>query len=158
MTKALGIKTLDDWYKVSIKDISKVGGVTLINEYGSTFEMLIRMYPGSENSPKHSLNIRAHLVAMEIPATSKRLLQFTRKSDKQTNKTKLKIQRKFMEWMCKERKMQSYADWYQESANSVVKLGGERIMKFYNFSLPDALMSLFPGLFCLCSWGNHLRV
>lgn len=50
-----------------------------------------------------------------------------------------------MDWMYKERKMKSMDDWYLESANSVIKLGGERIMKYFHYSLPDALMSIYPG-------------
>jgi hypothetical protein len=44
--KELGFKTLDDWYKVSHKDIQEKGGEGLLNKYGrSTFNLLSSIYP-----------------------------------------------------------------------------------------------------------------
>ncbi len=45
-SKKLGIKTHEDWQKVTIEDIKNVGGATLIRKYrGSMSNMLSAVYP-----------------------------------------------------------------------------------------------------------------
>lgn len=43
--KTLGLKKMEDWYKVTKKEIEKLGGNTLLHRYGSPFKLIGSMYP-----------------------------------------------------------------------------------------------------------------
>ena len=121
--KELSIKEMQDWYRITIKDIRDLGGAGLLySEYrNSPFLMLSTIYNEYEWLP----------------------WKFTIPPSGYWENTENQL--KFLEWAKKELNIKEYKDWYNISRNKLVELGGLGLLHSkYNDSTFSMLQSLYP--------------
>src|SRR5690349_20034692 len=110
----LGYKCMEDWYKVSQEDIYKSGGGGVLNYY----------YNGSP---------------------SKALLSVYPTHNWDADKFQGKQRRGIFNGIMKKLGFKGMEHWYNVTVEDIYKNGGKRVLDYYyNGSLSDALLSIFP--------------
>jgi hypothetical protein len=122
VAKEHSIHAPEDWYKLSSKDIEKLGGSTLMKRY----------------------NYNLH------DALSAVYTQYQWTSNKKATVPKgfwldLQNQKNFFQKISKDLGIQTLDDWYKVSVSEVAALGGKSLLNtHYEGSLIKALMTLYP--------------
>ena len=121
ISKDLKMKTHDDWYKLTAKDIRNKGGYRLMQIYsGSLYKALQKIYP------EHSWKLSEY---DRVPVGYW---------------TDVDIQKQFLESIFRELEMKTLDDWYKVSTKEVRDRGGYRLMDLYSGSLMKALQLIYP--------------
>lgn len=120
--KKLNITKWQDWYNVSLLDIQKNGGHTLIGHHYAKSHIKALMTIYSEHPW--------------------RVWQFKR-TTKSFWKDR-KNQRNFLDWVAHEKKFTKWEDWYQVSCADIANLGGRSLLNLYNGSHIQAITTNYP--------------
>lgn len=137
LSNELGIKTQDDWYRVSSQKLKKIGGRTLADEFkGSIKSGLQTVYP--------------QFIWKQWLFDTCPLFWWKHKSN----------QKEYLEWLKDELCIQNKGDWFQVSIGDVLKLKGNRLLSHYESSLLTTLQDVHP-LLCMeeseCASSNFVK-
>ena len=116
----MSIKTFSDWYKVSYKNLFKLGGKALTDKYSSIPDMFKTLYPEYDWQPW-----LFHRVGKDF-------------WDQQAN------QQEYVSWLGKQFGIQSPDDWQNISWNDIVNLKGSALMKRHQNSPFKLLSTIYP--------------
>jgi hypothetical protein len=119
----LQLTSLDDWYRVTIRDIEQCGGHGLLNHHNhSLVKALQAIYP------HHNWDITKF------------------------NKTRnnywhdIRNQRHFLDNLAKRLSVSSPQDWYRYTVKDIQKNGGSSLLKLYKNSLITMLSKVYPDV------------
>jgi len=117
----LNIRSLDDWYKINVKQFRIRGGNSILMYYGgSLVDTLFAIYPEHNWDPSKFSNI-----------------------PKGYWKDKVN-QRKHLDQVGQKLNITQLSDWYNYRASDIRKFGGNPILKFYGESTQSTLESVYP--------------
>jgi hypothetical protein len=120
--KELGVKKLDDWYTIQVRDVILKGGSSLLTQYnGSLQKLLISIYPS------HSWKI------------------WKFKSVPKGYWNDVKNQREFLNWLSEIIRIKKIEEWYSIRTIDIRENGGYGLLQYYGHSLTNIFSSLFPG-------------
>src|SRR5690606_35935476 len=115
----LGVKKLDDWYKIPVHSVKKKLPFISIDYNSSLFTTLKQLHPEYDWNPLSFLQAPKGYWKEELN------------------------QRTRMESISKELRIQTMDDWYQCTARQITKKA-PLLSQYYNGSLYDALKTLYP--------------
>lgn len=119
----LGYELMDDWYKITIDDIQKHGGLGLLTHYNnSPAKALQSVYPDHNWATwKFGHLLTKHLC------------------------WNLDNQKNFLEWLGVQLEHKSMEDWYKVTKEDVYKYGGKSLLNIHhNGCITTALNSIYP--------------
>lgn len=119
--KKLGLKRMEDWYKVTWKEIQDNGGTHLLRKYGSSpSELIQKVYP-------------------EYPWVSQRLQTFPKGYwNSEEN------QKDFLDWLGKKLGFVKVEDWYTITGKEIKEKGGSGLIRKYRESPFKLLQAIYP--------------
>eukprot|EP01114_Cavostelium_apophysatum_P019814 TRINITY_DN6476_c0_g1_i1.p1 TRINITY_DN6476_c0_g1~~TRINITY_DN6476_c0_g1_i1.p1 ORF type:complete len:606 (-),score=129.46 TRINITY_DN6476_c0_g1_i1:43-1860(-) len=121
IAKLLGVKTWEDWYKVSRKAVESCGGSSLVSYHrNSVARALCEAYP---QYPWQIWRFK------EVPSG------FFNQS---------KVRRQFLDYVSSELHLQTMDDWYQVSKDDILARGGGEILKIFGGSVARSVINSYP--------------
>ena len=120
ISSKLKINSLEDWYSVTNKDISRLGGSALLKRSTNLLELLKKVYPHHEWDP------------MKLSILPKGFW------------SSLDNQREFLDGIAKIFSIRSTNDWYKIRHRDIIENNGAGLLKKYNGSFFTCLRSVFP--------------
>lgn len=120
---ALGVKKPDDWIRVRLDDLKRVGLKSLATECfgGSPYAIARALYP-SHPFPFWKLERLPRKVFEPIEA-----------------------QARFLAWLGKEKSIEKPSDWYRLSTKDFLAANGLQLLKIYGYSKAALLEAHYPG-------------
>ncbi len=133
------IRSPEDWYHVKTTDVMWAGGTSLLKKHysGSLYQALASLYPHVHWLPwKYVQSIRCIILSFRF-------------SNNENAWTSAKLQREFLDWFSKEYKIMAPQDWFQHTAEHVIKAGGSGLLQRYRGKLLIALSSLYQTCYIM---------
>jgi hypothetical protein len=121
LANKLGIKELDDWYKVGFTDIRDNGGASILSYYGNSVH---------------------RLVSAIMPHKQWLPWKFSQVADGYWKS--LAHQRQFADWIADSLNMESYEGWYMCTHETIEKAGGAKLLHLYKNSVVKMVEELYP--------------
>lgn len=140
VAKKLQLKKPNDWGKVTVRQVNKMGGGTLLTTYfnGSLFACLKSVYSG-----KNSLSFLANEIDIEW---NKNWFSNLIKSDWKATENR----KNFMDELALKLNIKSPKDWGKVRLRTIYEQGGGALLnKYYGGSLFTCLQSLYPSKYLL---------
>lgn len=124
MAAELGVESLQDWKRVTRKDVEAAGGAGLLKRYNNSLFLML----------KACLPEKGITVAM------------VRRRARKGQWGSWENRRQFMEEVAAKKHIRHAVDWATVRVKDVVALGGGGLLKHYNDSVIAAVIDLFPEL------------
>eukprot|EP01114_Cavostelium_apophysatum_P022250 TRINITY_DN7990_c0_g1_i11.p1 TRINITY_DN7990_c0_g1~~TRINITY_DN7990_c0_g1_i11.p1 ORF type:complete len:350 (+),score=40.21 TRINITY_DN7990_c0_g1_i11:1015-2064(+) len=134
--RQLGFKEWEDWYQVTSKQISELGGKTILNQYGC--------------SP-------SKLVTSIYPEREWKIHQFHFVPIRHWSDPTFTNHKELLKSIGEQLQVKSLKDWYQVKTRDTIRLGGSGMLYQFGNSLPKALMAVYGDEFDWKKW-NFQRV
>ena len=125
---------MDDWYKITRKDIISFGGSSMLQKYSSLYECL--------NTSMYILYFIRNLAKKKILAYPEHNWKFSKFVDRVpknfwNDKSNHKL---FLDYFAKENNIKSVSDWYNITRKDIIEGGGKILLSKY-VSIFDCLTS-----------------
>jgi hypothetical protein len=121
LSKELRFNTMEDWYKLTKKDIIENGGLTLLNKFGQSPSKLVEsIYPNHKWK-----TFRRHIVPNGYW-------------------NNMENQKQFIDWLGKHLGFNLKEDWYNISSNDIKENGGGTLLRMYGHSPYKLIESIYP--------------
>lgn len=118
----LGIRELDDWYKVKSRDVMRHGGSSLLFHFGNSMcSMMSGVHPEVVWLPWRFSHVpRGYWESLEN-------------------------RRECLEWLGRRLGVKGMEDWYKFGHAEVVRCGGGGLLRHFGYCLGDVLSSVYPS-------------
>ena len=121
--KKIGLKSVDDWLKISKTKFKLNGGENLLEIYANNYENLLKKIYPNENLNFQNLKINRNKFFQSI-----------------------ENQKKFMENLFIKLKLNSLDDWLNISRNLIIKNGGKSLILYYYLNdMKKLLKTIYPN-------------
>jgi hypothetical protein len=122
LSKEFGIKQMDDWYKITTKNIEEKGGNEFLSKFnGSPFKLIQSTYPNHPWLPWRFSN----RVPLGFWEQEKNCMDF-------------------MEWLGKELKFNKMEDWYKITLKNIQENGATGLVAKYGGSPSKLVQAIYP--------------
>jgi hypothetical protein len=118
----LGLKSMDDWYKVKVSDLLRLIGPNLLNQYNRSIrKLLIGIYPNYDWKAW-----RFHAVPKGFWKEPQNV-------------------RECIEWLGRQLNVKQLDDWYNIKTQDLETAGGAGLLKKFGYSISSILQICYPG-------------